>query len=437
MRADGGCAMEQGVSLTERFRPKTLDQFLGQERWLQEQGVVRRSIARGRPASLLFWGPPGCGKTSLAGVYLKAFPCPVVDLHPTRFHAGDVKKILENSLETPLFRPTICWIDEIHRLTRPQQDLLLRALEDGSIAVVAATTENPSFVLSNALLSRLTVLTFSALKAEDLLILVNRVLGEFSQVSITEGGKQMLVTWAAGDARKLLLLLEPVVERPESYDEAKLQHLLSLHGGGITSEGEGRYFLISALHKSVRGSDCQAALYWFARLLHAGEDPLYIARRLIRMSIEDIGLADPQALALVLSAQECYRALGSPEGELALAEAVLYLALAPKSAAAYVAFDAARSVAQTTSHVLPPAHILNAPTQWMKGQGFSEGYIWDHAAKDAFSGQEYFPKEVSDRSFYAPELRGFEREMARRLEYFQRLRQEREQSPGPCPPSEG
>ena len=399
----------------------------GQERWLQVNGVIRRSIARGRPASLLFWGPPGCGKTSLARIYLASFSCPHVDLHPTLFQAAEVKRVLEEANSSPLFRPTIFWIDEIHRLTRPQQDLLLRAVEDGTVALVASTTENPSFVLSSALLSRMTVLTFASLGDEELLKLINRVLESHPHLSMDEDAKRLVIGWSVGDARKLLTLIEPLVEQQNaaSYNVNSLRDLLSHHVGGLTSEGEGRYFLISALHKAVRGSDCQAALYWLARLLTAGEDPLYVARRLIRMSIEDIGLADPQALPYALSAQECYKAMGSPEGELALAEVALYLALAPKSASAYVAFDKARAAAAETSHLMPPTHILNAPTQWMKQQGFSKGYEWDHECVDAFSGQEYFPEGVREKSYYVPVQRGFERELERRLEYFQRLRGQR------------
>jgi putative ATPase len=379
---------------------------------------------------VLFWGPPGCGKTSLAHIYLSSFSCPNVDLHPTRFQAAEVKRVLEEAAASPLFRPTIFWIDEIHRLTRPQQDLLLRALEDGTIALVAATTENPSFVLSNALLSRLTVLTFASLEENDLIKLLDRVIHSHPHVGIEEEAKKLLIGWAVGDARKLLSLLEPLVEQKTHvrYDAEAIRELLSHHSGGLTSEGEGRYLLISALHKSVRGSDCQAALYWLARLLTAGEDPLYLARRLIRMSIEDVGLADPQALSLALDAQECYRAMGSPEGDLALAEVTIYLALAPKSASSYVAFNKARAIAAQTAHLIPPSHILNAPTRWMKEQGFSKGYAWDHDCADAFSGQEYFPEGVAERTYFVPVQRGFERELERRLEYFQRLRKERRAS---------
>jgi putative ATPase len=347
-----------------------------------------------------------------------------VDFHPTRFQVGEVKRVLEEAASSPLLRPTIFWIDEIHRLTRPQQDLLLRALEDGSVALVAATTENPSFVLSSALLSRMTVLSFVPLHDAHLSVLLDRVRQAYPHLAIDEEGQKLLIGWAAGDARKLLSFLEPLVEQTSgtSFDAKAITALMSHHAGGLTSEAEGRYFLISALHKAVRGSDCQAALYWLARLLKAGEDPLYLVRRMIRMSIEDVGLADPHALAYVLSVMECYKSLGSPEGELALAEAVIYLALAPKSASAYVGFDKARAQAETTPHLMPPMHILNAPTRWMKEQGFSEGYKWDHDCPDAFSGQEYFPEGVEEKEYYVPVPRGFERDLAKRIEYFQRLR---------------
>lgn len=419
--------MTHVLPLSEQFRPTTFDQFFGQGRWLQENGVIKRSISRGRPASILFWGPPGCGKTSLARIYLSSFSCPHVDFHPSRFHVPEVKRVIDEATASPLLRPTIFWIDEIHRLTRPQQDLLLRAVEDGTIALVAATTENPSFVLSNALLSRLTVLTFVPLEEIDLLRLLTRILEAHPHLGIEEEAKKLLVGWAVGDARKLLSLLEPLVDQKSAvnFDVKGIKELLSHHAGGLTAEGEGRYFLISALHKAVRGSDCQAALYWLARLLTAGEDPLYLSRRLIRMSIEDIGLADPQALTVALNAQECYKSLGSPEGELALAEVALYLALAPKSASSYVAFDKAKAAASETSHLMPPSHILNAPTRWMKEQGFAKGYSWDHECEDAFSGQEYFPEGVSERVYFVPVQRGFERELERRLEYFNRLREER------------
>ncbi len=419
-------AMKQR-SLPEQFRPATLEEFLGQQRWLRETGVIKRSIARGRPANLLLWGPPGTGKTSLATLYVKSFSFPCVDLHPTRFQAAEVKRVIDQAESSPLFRPTIVWIDEIHRLTRPQQDLLLRAVEEGTVALIGATTENPSFVLSNALLSRLTVLTFTSLSNDHLLTLIDRVLSRYTHIGLDGSARKMLVEWAGGDARKLLGALEPIVEtkEPLQHDEKGIRELLSTQTGPLTSHGEGRYFLISALHKSVRGSDPQAALYWLARLLQGGEDPLYIARRMVRMAIEDIGLADPQALPLALSAQECYRALGSPEGDLALAEVVVYLALSPKSASVYVAFDAAKEEAKRTSHLMPPAHILNAPTGWMKKEGFGEGYQWDHEAPDCFSGQEYFPEGVENREYYSPVSRGFERELEKRLQYFMRLRAER------------
>ncbi len=418
------------ISLSEKFRPTEWEHFVGQEKWLQEGGLIRNSIARQHPANILLWGPPGSGKTSFAGLYIRSFPCPNVDLHPTRFQAAEVKRVIEEAERSPLFRPTIMWIDEVHRLTRPQQDLLLRAVEQGLITIIAATTENPSFVLSNALLSRLTTLSFQPLDKEELGRVVERVLKAYPQISLEQDAKTVLTTWASGDARKLLSALEPLTERKEAatYTVDGLKEHLSSHVGSITAEGEGKYLLISALHKAVRGSDCQAALYYLARLLHAGEDPRYIGRRLIRMATEDIGLADPQALSLALAALKCFETLGSPEGELGLAEVTIYLALAPKSASTYVAFNEVKEVVKKTSHIAPPSHILNAPTNWMKERGIGEGYIWDHDAPEAFSGQEYFPEGVEEREYYRPVERGFERELEKRILYFKKLKEKKAQS---------
>ena len=414
-------------SFPERFRPNSLDTFLGQDRHLAEGGVIRRSIARGRPTNVLFWGPPGCGKTSLARIYTKSFPQNCIDSHPSTFQTAEVKKWLDEAYASPLFRPVIFWIDEIHRLTRPQQDLFLRAVEDGTVVIVGATTENPSFVLSSALLSRMNVLTFEPLKDVHLETLVDRVVSKYADLVVDAEAKNLAIQTAAGDARKLLHILEQVVEQKQTRNITAqvLKETLCHATPGIAAKGEGRYFLISALHKAVRGSDPQAALYWISRLFLAGEDPLYISRRLIRMSIEDIGLADPQAAQVALNARAVYQAMGSPEGDLALAEVAIYLALAPKSASSYMAFDAAKKEAQETSHLLPPKHILNAPTSWMKTEGFGDGYLWDHAEKEAFSGQEYFPEGVKNREYFQPEPRGFERELAKRIAYFAKLKSQR------------
>lgn len=413
-------------SLAERFRPKSWDEFVGQNTILNKNQLLHRSIARKSPANILFWGPPGTGKTTAARLYIKAFDKPCYDMHPSSFSAQKIKDILESAQKTPLFRPTLLWIDEVHRLTSPQQDLLLKAIEDQDIVVLAATTENPSFCLRPALLSRMHAFHFLALTEEDLQKLLDKLSKQLPSLLLDDEAKGFLCQKASGDARKLfsfleILMLHGTEEQLLTHEEVR--KLLTMDTSGtIASHKEGRYLLISALHKAVRGSDCHAALYWFARLLEAQEDPLYIARRLIRMAIEDIGLADPQALSLATQAFSAYSTMGSPEGDLALAEVVLYLALSPKSASAYLAYNKARELACQTRHILPPAHILNAPTKWMKKEGFSEGYIWEHDLEDAVSHQSFWPKEISPQSLYTPVLRGFERTLIERLSYFERIR---------------
>ena len=415
------------VSLTEKFRPRSLEEFLGQTEFLSKNGIIHRSIERKMPANLLFWGPPGSGKTSLAKIYIRSFSQKCIDLHVSHFQTVVVKKHIEEAASSFLFRPAIFWIDEIHRLTRPQQDLLLKAVEEGTVVIVGATTENPSFALSNALLSRIHVLNFSPLKAEHLEKLFHAVLSSYPHITFAQEAQQGIIEAAGGDARKFLNILEQFVQHldPIHFTYEDIKKTLSSQTAVIGAIGEGRYFFISALHKAVRGSDPQAAIYWISRLFHAGEDPLYVSRRLIRMATEDIGLADPQALSFALSAHSVYQTLGSPEGELALVEVAIYLALAPKSAAAYAAFSASKEMAKQTAHLLPPKHILNAPTQWMKQEGFSQGYIYDHEVKDAFSGQNYFPEELGAQEFYQPVERGFERELRRRIDYFSRLKKNR------------
>lgn len=415
------------LSLSERFRPKAFEDFVGQQKIFEENHFFKMSIARKTPINLLLWGPPGTGKTSFARVYLRSFDKSSFDMHPSVFSAQKIKEVLSQAKNTPLFRPTLFWIDEIHRLTTPQQDLLLKALEEGDIVIIGATTENPSFCLRPALLSRMNSLRFELLNEKDLRKLLERVMAYLDTFSIEEEAKNLLCSMASGDARKLVSFLEVLSMHPKKGVVLKVEDIKQLLDapGGIGSLGEGRYLLISALHKAVRGSDCNAALYWFSRLLEAQEDPRYIARRLIRMATEDIGLADPTALSLALHAVQAYQILGSPEGDLALAEVVMYLALSPKSASCYVAFGKAIEAAHATRHLPPPSHIINAPTKWMEKQGFGQGYIWEHEIEDGISPQSFWPQGMEGQFFYEPVQRGFERQMKERFQYFEKLREKK------------
>lgn len=410
--------------LAERLRPAKFADYVGQDHIVHPKSALQKQIARGRPTSIIFWGPPGCGKTTLAKLYTKSFSVPVETIHATTSATCDFKRIIEAADKSPLFcRPMIVWIDEVHRLTRPQQDLLLASLENGSLVLVAATTENPSFQLSPALLSRVQVMILKPLDSSSL----HKLLERCGSLPLTLDAKNMLVEWAAGDARTFLNWIEELQRAQPDHEltPEEVAELLQKKRAAIDPSGEGRYQLISALHKAVRGSDCQAALYWLARQLTAGEDPRYIARRMIRMASEDIGLADPQALGIALDGLKTYETLGSPEGELALAQVVLYLALAPKSNSAYVAWGKAKDHAEQTSQFAPPSHIINAATSWMKKVGFGEGYRYDHDEEDGFSGQNYFPEGIERQEYFAPIERGFERDLNKRLAYFMKLREKR------------
>lgn len=415
--------------LAERFRPSSWADFVGQEKILSKEHILRSSIVKNAPMNLLLWGPPGTGKTSAARIYIRSFDKPWHDMHPSTFSAQKIKEVLQAAESSPLFRPTIFWIDEIHRLTTPQQDLLLKAMEDGSLVVIGATTENPSFCLRPALLSRMHAISFETLSDEALLLLLERLLTSLPSLSIEEKAKRILCSLASGDARKLLSFIDLLFMHPvqnKVLNVSDIEQIVSKNSfGGLSSSGEGRYLLISALHKAVRGSDCDASLYWFTRLLEAGEDPLYIARRMIRMATEDIGLADPHALIMANNAFQAYKTLGSPEGDLALAEVVLYLALSPKSASCYLALGEAREKAKETRNVMPPHHIINAPTKWMQREGFGEGYIWEHDCENALSTQSFWPDSVEPSAFYQPVKRGFERTLQERLAYFKKMRQQK------------
>jgi len=411
--------------LAEKLRPQKFDQIVGQEHLTGAGGILTHSIQQKRPLSILLWGPPGCGKTTLAKLYAKQFDAKFISLSAVTSGVGDLKRIIGEIETQPLFHGlTFLFIDEIHRYNKAQQDLILPYLEKGTFILIGATTENPSFSLNNALLSRLRVLTLKALTSDSLDLILIRYETQFTHLMLTEDARHHLIHLAQGDGRYLLNMVESLMgvddEKPLSVD--KLTNLLQRRAALFDKGGEGHYNLISALHKSVRGSDPDAALYWFNRMLEGGEEPLFICRRLIRMAVEDIGLADPQALGLAIAAKDAYQMLGSPEGELALAQTVVYLALAPKSNAIYVANNQAQECARQSSQLSPPSLILNATTQLMKEMGYGAGYRYDHEMPNGFSGQRYFPDDLPTPQFYEPVERGFEREMKRRLEYFSRLK---------------
>ncbi|MBF8263819.1 MAG: rarA [Parachlamydiales bacterium] len=409
------------IPLAERLRPKNLSELAGQDHLLD---YLNQTIRSASPHSLLLFGPPGCGKTTLARLYAQSFKLPYITASAVFQSTADLKKRLLEGQENPLFfRQTILFIDEIHRFNRAQQDLFLPFMEDGSLILIGATTENPSFTLNNALLSRLRVLILKPLQADALEKIIHRYETQIRPLPIDEAARKTIIELSQGDGRHLLNMIENLETAGlDRIDSAAIAQFLQKRSPLYDKHQEGHYNLISALHKSIRGSDPDAALYWLSRMLEGGEEPLYIARRLIRMAMEDIGLADPQALPIAFAARQTYEALGSPEGDIALAQVTVYLALAPKSNAVYTAFDAARQAAQKTGHLDPPSAILNAPTQFMKDQGYGDGYIYDHDTPAGFSGQDYFPSSLGICSFYHPVERGFEREMKKRLEYFKKLK---------------
>jgi putative ATPase len=416
--------------LADRLRPVRLEDVVGQDHLTGLDGALTRMIASGSLGNIIFWGPPGTGKTTIARLLAGA-----ADLHFEQISAifsgvADLKKVFEAArLRLQNGKQTLLFVDEIHRFNRAQQDSFLPVVEDGTILLVGATTENPSFELNAALLSRARVLTLKRLEQEHLETLLTRAETLMERdLPLTAEARELLTVMADGDGRAVLTLAEEVFRSAKSgemLDEDGLRRIVQRRAPVYDKGQDGHYNLISALHKAVRGSDPDAALYYLARMFDAGENPLYIGRRLVRMASEDIGLADPQALSIALAAKDAYDYLGSPEGELALAQACIYLATAPKSNAAYTAFKSAMRAAREFGSLLPPKHILNAPTKLMTEEGYGEGYRYDHDEPDAFSGQDYFPETMGRKQFYNPVERGFEREVRKRLDYWNKLRQER------------
>ncbi len=415
--------------LADRLRPKTLSEVIGQDQVLGSDAPLGTMLASGTLSSLIFWGPPGVGKTTIARLLADETDLHFVQISAIFTGVPDLRKVFEAAkMRRQNGKGTLLFVDEIHRFNKAQQDGFLPHMEDGTILLVGATTENPSFELNAAVLSRSQVFILKRLDLRDLELLAQRAEKELGKALPLDGpARDALLEMADGDGRALLNLIEQVsawtVDGKLTTDD--LTKRLMKRAVKYDKSGDEHYNLISALHKSVRGSDPDAALYWFARMLAGGEDPRFLARRITRMSVEDIGLADPQAQAVCLQAWETYERLGSPEGELALAQAVTYLALAPKSNATYVAYKGAVAAAKKTGSEPPPAHILNAPTTLMKEQGFGAGYAYDHDAEDGFSGQNYFPDGMKRGVYYTPVDRGFERELKKRVDYFAGLRAKR------------
>jgi len=415
--------------LADRLRPKAIGEVLGQDHLLGRDGPLGRMVADKRLASMILWGPPGSGKTTIARLLADATELAFEPISAVFSGVAELKKIFAAARERrAMGTGTLLFVDEIHRFNRAQQDGFLPVVEDGTVVLIGATTENPSFELNGALLSRCQVFVLARLDGAALDALLNRAEVEMARpLPLGADGRETLKAMADGDGRYLLNLAEELftLSPEQPLDAAGVAEAVQKRAPLYDKSQDGHYNLISALHKSLRGSDADGALYWLARMLVAGEDPLYIVRRLVRFASEDVGLADPGALTQALAAKDAYDFLGSPEGELAIAQAVLYLATAPKSNAAYAAEKKAMRAARETGALMPPKHILNAPTRLMSELGYGDGYQYDHGTADAFSGQNYFPDGMARPTFYEPVPRGFEKEVVKRLAYWARLRTEK------------
>jgi putative ATPase len=413
--------------LADRLRPKQLSEVIGQDHLLGPAGPIGRMVASRQLASMILWGPPGCGKTTIARLLADGTELVFEPLSAVFSGVADLRKVFDAARKRrEMGQGTLLFVDEIHRFNRAQQDAFLPVVEDGTVILVGATTENPSFELIGALLSRCQVFVLRRLDDAALETLLERAEKHLGHaLPLGDDGRAALRAMADGDGRFLLNLVEEISRLPRNRElgAQELAELVQRRMPLYDKQQEGHYNLISALHKSLRGSDTDAALYWLARMLAGGEDPIYILRRLTRAAVEDIGLAEPQAISQALAAWDAYDRLGSPEGELAIAQLVIYLATAPKSNAAYVAFGEAQQMARETGSLMPPMHILNAPTRLMRKLGYGKGYVYDHATEEGFSGQNYFPEGIERRAFYRPGERGFEREVKKRLDYWDKLRQ--------------